>query len=71
MNRLNAHLTTRYLNTQSALETRLADRRGVSMLEYVLIAGIVLVLAGVLSVLFRGPVTNLISRITDFVNSQN
>jgi hypothetical protein len=46
-----------------AARTRAADRRAVSMLEYVLIAAVVVVLAGVffkpLGNIFKGVITNI------------
>jgi Flp pilus assembly pilin Flp len=68
--RLAVNLMTRSYELQDRAIARAKTRHGVSMIEYVLIAGIVLVIAGVLSTVLRPSVTGLIDRIKAFLDSQ-
>jgi hypothetical protein len=70
MTYLIARLTTAAMATEQRLADRITNRRAVSMLEYMMIAGIVLGIGILLSTVLRPAISGLITRVSDFLGSQ-
>ena len=58
-------------NIISAIRNFIRDEEGQDIIEYGLLAAFIAIVAAVLLVLFKDPITNIYQRILDYLNAAN
>lgn len=58
-------------NITSAVKNFIRDEEGQDIIEYGLLAAFIAIVAAVLLVLFRDPISNIYQRILDYLNAAN
>lgn len=58
-------------NIVSAIRNFVRDEEGQDIIEYGLLAAFIAIVAAVLLVLFKDPITNIYQRILDYLNAAN
>ena len=58
-------------NIVSVIRNFISDEEGQDIIEYGLLAAFIAIVAAVLLVLFKDPITNIYQRILDYLNAAN